>query len=208
VARAVSLPSNSFTLSSAALVADGVDFGVAAERLLRARGDRLPEPPALSILEVEDRLRAVAGARGPGSRAAKTRVVADLFAALTPVEAKYVAKNLIREMRTGVAEGVVIDALALLAGGDRAAVARAHLLEGDLPEVAARVVTHRGGTLPESTVAYFRPVRPMLAHTAESATASSGFVPASSPYPQGLPARTSSLMNGSIWLTLMGKTPR
>jgi DNA ligase-1 len=87
---------------------------------------------------------------------------------MTPVEAKYVVKNLIREMRTGVAEGVVLDALALLAGGDRAAVARAHLLEGDLAAVAARVLAHRGQPLPESTLTYFRPLRPMLAHSAET----------------------------------------
>jgi len=144
------------------------DFGEAAERLLAARGTALAEPPALSIAEVEARVRGLAGARGPGSRATKERLLAELFGALTPLEAKYVAKNLIREMRTGVAEGLVIDALALLAGGDRAAVARAHLLEGDLAEVAARVIAHRGGTLPESTLAYFRPLRPMLAHTAET----------------------------------------
>jgi DNA ligase 1 len=95
-------------------------------------------------------------------------LLAQLFAQLTPTEAKYVAKNLIREMRTGVAEGVVLDALAQLAAGDRAAVARAHLLEGDLAEVAARVLAGKGQALAPSTLEYFRPVRPMLAQTAES----------------------------------------
>ena len=146
-----------------------VDFGEAARRLLEARG-AVPEPPPLSIAEVEQRLRALAGARGPGSRAAKQRLLSELFAALTPVEAKYMAKNLIREMRTGVAEGVLVDALAVLADTERAAIARAHLLEGDLAEVAARVVASRGGPLPESRLAYFRPLRPMLAQTAESAS--------------------------------------
>jgi DNA ligase 1 len=74
-------------------------------------------------------------------------------------------------MRTGVAEGVVLDALALLTGGPRATVTRAHLLEGDLAEVAARVLAHRGAPLPPGTLVYFRPLRPMLAHTAESASA-------------------------------------
>jgi DNA ligase 1 len=148
---------------------DAVDFGQATERLLRGRSDVHPEPPALSLVEVEARVRALAGARGAGSRAAKERLLAELFALLTPVEAKYVAKNLVREMRTGVAEGVLVDALARLTGGDRAAVARAHLLEGDLATVAERVVVHRGGPFPESSLVYFRPLRPMLAQTAESA---------------------------------------
>lgn len=147
-----------------------VDFGEAAERLLAAHAEEPTDRPALAIAEVESRIRALAGAQGAGSRAAKERLLAELLAALTPVEAKYVVKNMIREMRTGVAEGIVLDALALVAGGSRAAVARMHLLEGDLAEVAARVLAHRGAAPPESALAYFRPLRPMLAQTAESVT--------------------------------------
>jgi len=144
-----------------------VDFGEAAARLLARR----EAPAALSIVEVEARLRALGRARGPGSRRAKEELLEGLFAQLTPVEAKYAAKNLIREMRTGAAEGVVLDALALVAGGDRTAMARAYLLEGDLAEVAARVVAHRGGALPPSRLTYFRPLRPMLAQSAEGTRA-------------------------------------
>jgi DNA ligase-1 len=148
--------------------ANAVDFGEAAERLLSTRPPH--EPPALSIAEVERRIRALAEERGAGSRARKEARLAQLFAELTPTEAKYVVKNLIREMRTGVAEGVVLDALAQLAAGDRDAVARAHLLEGDLAEVAARVLAGKGTALAPSTLEYFRPLRPMLAQTAESVT--------------------------------------
>ena len=153
--------------------AGAVDFGEAVERLLAGRATP-PELPALGLVEVEERVRALAAARGAGSRAEKKRLLADLFERLTPLEAKYVAKNLIREMRTGAAEGILLDALALIAGGDRAAVARAHMLEGDLTTVATLVLAHRGGPLPASTLAYFRPLRPMLAHTAESVTAALG----------------------------------
>jgi DNA ligase 1 len=145
-----------------------VDFGEAAERLLAAHGTA--DPPALSLSEVEERIRALALERGPGSRARKEALLAALLADLTPTEAKYVVKNLIREMRTGVAEGVVLDALASLTGGDRDAVTRAHLLEGDLAEVAARVLAGKGQALGPSTLAYFRPLRPMLAQTAENVT--------------------------------------
>src|SRR5207244_10039370 len=147
--------------------AGAVDFGEAVERLL-ARRETPADLPALGLLDVEERVRALAGARGAGSRAEKERLLADLFARLTPLEAKYVAKNLIREMRTGAAEGVLLDALALVAGGDRAAVARAHMLEGDLGGVAALALAHRGGPLPARAPAYFRPPPPMLAHTPES----------------------------------------
>jgi DNA ligase-1 len=146
-----------------------VDFGEAAERLLAHR-PASPAGPGLGIVEVEERIRRLGAERGSGSRAAKERLLADLLGAMTPVEAKYVAKNFVREMRTGVAEGVLLDALGVLAGGDRAGVARAHMLEGSLPEVAARVLEHRGARLPASALQYFRPLRPMLAQSAETVT--------------------------------------
>jgi DNA ligase-1 len=148
-----------------------VDFGEAAERLLAEGAGGEAEKPELTIREVEERIRDLARPRGAGARTVKERLVAELLSALTPVEGKYVVKNLVGEMRTGVAEGVIVDALAQLGGVERGAVERLHLLEGDLAEVAARVVAHRGGPLPDATLAYFRALRPMLAQTAETAAA-------------------------------------
>jgi DNA ligase-1 len=143
-----------------------VDFGEAVERRLRAVPAFAAVTPTLSIADVEQRLRDLAAPRGRGSRAGKEERLAQLLRALSPLEAKYVAKNLIREMRTGAAEGVMLDALALLAGGDRAAVARALQIEGDVAAVAARVLAARGQPLAPAAIAYFRPLRPMLAQTA------------------------------------------
>lgn len=143
-----------------------VDFGEAVEHRLAAAPGRAVVAPTQSLLDVERRMRELAGPKGRGARAGKEARLRALLEALTPLEAKYVAKNLIREMRTGAAEGVMLDALALLADGDRAAVARALQLEGDLAAVAARVVPHRGRPLPAASIVYFRPLRPMLAQTA------------------------------------------
>jgi DNA ligase-1 len=143
-----------------------VDFGEAVERRLRAVPAFAAVTPTLSIADVEQRLRDLAAPRGRGSRAGKEGRLAELLRALSPLEAKYVAKNLIREMRTGAAEGVMLDALALLTGGDRAAVARALQIEGDVAAVAARVLAARGQPLAPAAIAYFRPLRPMLAQTA------------------------------------------
>ena len=146
-----------------------VDFGEAVERRLRTVPAHADVVPTLSIVDVERRLRDLAAPRGRGSRAGKEERLAALLRALSPLEAKYVAKNLIREMRTGAAEGVMVDALALLAGGDRAAVARALQIEGDVAAVATRVLSARGQPLVPAAIAYFRPLRPMLAQTAATA---------------------------------------
>jgi DNA ligase-1 len=147
-----------------------VDFGEVVERRLRGVPAHARVVPTLSIADVEQRLRDLAEPRGRGSRAGKEERLAALLRALSPLEAKYVAKNLIREMRTGAAEGVMLDALALLAGGDRTAVARALQVEGDVAAVAQRVLAGRGRPLAPATIVYFRPLRPMLAQTAASAS--------------------------------------
>jgi DNA ligase 1 len=146
-----------------------VDFGEAVERRLGALPAHAAVTPTLSIAEVERRIRDLATPRGRGSRAGKEERLAALLRMLSPLEAKYVAKNLIREMRTGAAEGVMLDALALLAGGDRTAVARALQVEGDVAAVAERVLAARGAPLAPAAIAYFRPLRPMLAQTAATA---------------------------------------
>jgi DNA ligase-1 len=146
-----------------------VDFGEAVERRLSALPAHAAVTPTLSIADVERRIRDLATPRGRGSRAGKEERLAALLRELSPLEAKYVAKNLIREMRTGAAEGVMLDALALLAGGDRTAVARALQVEGDVAGVAERVLAGRGAPLAPAAIAYFRPLRPMLAQTAATA---------------------------------------
>ena len=85
-----------------------VDFGEAVERRLRALPASAAVVPTLSIVEVERRLLDLASPRGRGARAGKEERLAALLRALSPLEAKYVAKNLTREMRTGAGEGIMI----------------------------------------------------------------------------------------------------
>jgi DNA ligase-1 len=122
--------------------------------------------PTLSIAEVERRLLDLAG-RATRPRAGKS----DLRHPARAVASGEVTwRRTLREMRTGAGEGIMIDALALLAGGDRASVARALQIEGDVAAVAERVLAARGRPLAASAIAYFRPLRPMLAQTAATAT--------------------------------------
>src|SRR5262249_37441067 len=58
--------------------AGAVDFGEAAERLLARRAVPERALPALSLVDVEARIRALAEPRGQGSRAGKERLLAEL----------------------------------------------------------------------------------------------------------------------------------
>src|ERR1700676_2154583 len=96
-------------------------------------GDVLPErtDQGLSVLEVEATFRLIAAARGP---AAKAAIVRDLIARATPLEAKYIVKIMTGDLRIGLKESLVDDAIARAYGTTPAEVQRANMLLSDIGE--------------------------------------------------------------------------
>jgi DNA ligase-1 len=142
------------------IFAAATDFGEAIEIAMRLRAS---EPaPTLTIAEVERRLNAIAAIEGPKSRARKLEALRELIQLATSIEAKYIAKILIREMRHGVSEGMMLEAIARMASKPVAEIRRLHMLEGDL----GRVVGMLRGAPPAASgpTETARPMKPMLAH--------------------------------------------
>lgn len=81
-------------------------------------------------------------------------------ACATPREAAYVAKILTGDLRIGLREGLVLEAIAAASACDAATVRRAATAAGDIGEVA---VAARAKTLDEIAVRYFAPIAAMLA---------------------------------------------
>ncbi|MFC5135133.1 MULTISPECIES: ATP-dependent DNA ligase LigA [Haloferacaceae] len=88
-------------------VAAGFDFG--GQRGLSAFGDG-SDP--LSVAEVDGTLRELAAATGEGSESRKVDALFGLFNRCDPAEAKTLARLVLGEMRIGVGEGTVRDAVA------------------------------------------------------------------------------------------------
>src|SRR5215831_13659954 len=74
-------------------------------------GDVLPDRPGqdVSVLEVEALFRRIAAARGT---AAKTALVRDLLSRATPLEVKYIVKIMTGDLRIGLKESLVEEAVA------------------------------------------------------------------------------------------------
>ncbi len=127
----------------------------------------LVEQP-LTILEVHRQLMAMADAVGPGSRLRKERILAGLLTRSTPLMAKYLVKAIGGEMRHGVREGVLEEAIAKAFATSPELVRRAHMLSGDIAKVA-RIARERGEAgLKKMGPTVFSPLRPMLAEAANS----------------------------------------
>ncbi len=97
----------------------------------------------------------------------KREVLRDLYERCAdPREAAYLAKLIFREMRTGVQEGVLLQAIAGAFGRTFPQVRRAQLLVGDLGEVA---VLAKHDALERASFRLFHPIQFMLATPQEDA---------------------------------------
>jgi DNA ligase 1 len=127
-------------------------------------GDVLPGRSAseLSVLEVENRFRQIASARGP---AAKGALVRELLSHASPIEAKYIVKIMTGDLRIGLKESLVEDAIARAYGSTLAEVQRANMLLGDIGETVKYAIENKLG---EARMRLFHPLGFMLASPAGS----------------------------------------
>jgi DNA ligase-1 len=150
--------------------AQAVDGGEVVYLLLARARSKPPSSPSLTILEVYQVFEEIAETAGTGSRARKEALLQGLLKRATAVEAKCLAKVVFQEMRHGVNEGLMLDGIAQAALVKTALVRRANQLWGDLGEVALVALTDGQAGLKKVGVRLFRPIKPMLAQTAESLT--------------------------------------
>jgi DNA ligase-1 len=120
----------------------------------------------LTITEVRRLLEALAGASGSGSREKKERLIAALLSQASPVEAKYLVKIFVGEMRTGLYEGLMEQAVAKAFDVPLEIVQKASMALGDIGEVATIAKTEGTACLSRISFQVFRPVKLMLAQVA------------------------------------------
>lgn len=147
------------------------DIGSATKTVLeQSRGKRqtqLTQNP-LTILEVRRSLDAISQTQGTGSRTKKERQITALLSQATPVEAKYLVKIFTGEMRTGLHEGLMEQAVAKAFSVPLPRVQHAAMVLGDIGEVAEKLKTEGIDSLEKAEFTLFRPVKLMLAQTAQS----------------------------------------
>jgi ATP-dependent DNA ligase I len=141
-----------------------IGVGWAALRSLPTAADE----PSLTVLDVDAAFSGIGQVAGKGSQARRAELVGALFSAATATEQTFLRRLLGGELRQGALVGVMADAVAKAAGVAPAVVRRAAMLGGDLPAVAAAVLTHGEPALEQFTLTVGRPIGPMLAQTAAS----------------------------------------
>ncbi len=138
------------------------DLGAAAFDLLTASEPQKERGSPLPLADVAEAFDTMARAR---TTAVRSAAVEGLLRRATPLEAKYLLKLMLGDMRIGVKQSLVEEAIAEAAGAEVAAVRHAVMLEADLSRAVERAFA---GTLAEARMTLFHPLGFMLASPVET----------------------------------------
>ena len=148
-------------------IRDEGDIGAAAEKLYAKKTQMTFFSQPLTVAFVYSQLRKLATISGSRSTARKISNILELLSSASGKEAKYICRTILEELRIGVGEGIIRDAISQAFGVDKAVAERAHMLTNDLGLVAKVAMEEGEEGLKKLTLIPGRPVKPMLAQLSE-----------------------------------------
>jgi DNA ligase 1 len=131
---------------------------VAYEAVSEAKGQTAQ--PTITLSETEQLVGRLSELRGTKS---KKNLLSEVLARATPLEAKYLVKLLVGDLRIGLKEGLVEDSVARAFHQPLERVSLANMLVGDIGETAVRA---RRNELQTVAMRLFHPIKFMLATAA------------------------------------------
>ncbi|MCW4001006.1 MAG: ATP-dependent DNA ligase [Candidatus Bathyarchaeota archaeon] len=142
------------------------DIGETAEQQLSKRKQSTFFKRALTVEHVYETLDRLAKTEGSGAVDTKMALLSGLLTDASPKEAKWLIRTVTGNLRLGIADMTVLDALAIAYGGgkeNRVAIERAYNISSDLGRVASVVAEKGLEGIEKFQVMVFEPIRPMLA---------------------------------------------
>ncbi len=151
------------------------DIGLAAELLCGKPLKTLVElkKEELTVWEVFEKLRMIAGASGEGSQERKIKLLAELLRNAKGKEARYLSRLVLGTMRLGVGDKTVLDALAMAFGKgkeDKPAIEHAYNICPDVGIIAKTIATKGIKGIERIDVVLGRPIQMMLAQRVKAIT--------------------------------------
>jgi len=153
------------------VLVQAVDIGDGFKRALEKFGSKKQSflfEQKLTIKEVSSYYDRIASLKGARSRKLKEELLFSLFSLADTDEAEFLARNLTGEMRIGLHEGLMEDAIAKAFQVPVRLVRRAVMLSGDISEVAVKAKVGGVKAIEDIKIEVFRPLKPMLATDADS----------------------------------------
>ncbi len=139
------------------------DPGLAAEGLMSKKSQTTLFSEKLTVARVQENLMRLPALSGKGSQDKKLAYISELLSSAESSDAKYIIRLVLGELRLGVGDGIVRDAIASAFSVDPRLVERAYSLSTDLGEVAKTAKKEGNAGLEKVSLHVGRPVEVMLA---------------------------------------------
>jgi DNA ligase 1 len=142
------------------------DIGETSEKQLAKRKQSTFFTKTLTAERVYETLDKLAKTSGSGAVDTKMALLCGLLTDASPKEAKWIIRTVTGNLRLGIADMTVLDALAIAYGGGKEArelIERAYNISSDLGRVASIVAEKGLEGIEKFQVIVFEPIRPMLA---------------------------------------------
>jgi DNA ligase 1 len=142
------------------------DLGLAVQTVKESSKLKRLASKHYTILEIYERMYKIAQTTGEGSKDKKINMLADMIGASTSIEAKYIVRYPLGQLRLGAGDSTIMEALSVVGTGDRkfkTQLERAYNICSDLGLVAQEMVAKGPKAIENFKVTLFKPVRPALA---------------------------------------------
>ncbi len=151
------------------------DLGEATLEVMKSKSQSTLFSEPMTVERVYSTFDKVARTTGTGSQEVKLRLISSLLNDAMATEGCYIIKFVMGQLRLGIADYTVLDALAIAFTGNKAnrkALEDAYNVSSDLGTVAMLLATKGLEAVSSIKITLFKPIRPMLAErirTAEEA---------------------------------------
>ncbi|MGC9037843.1 MAG: ATP-dependent DNA ligase [Candidatus Micrarchaeia archaeon] len=142
------------------------DLGITAEQLMAQSKLKRMTKEKFEVREVFEKMRKIAQTSGEGSKEAKIKELAELLASSSPLEARYIVRFALGELRLGVGDATILEALSKVATGERdfkEKLENAYNICSDLGTIGEVLVEQGIKGIENFKVSLFKPIRPALA---------------------------------------------
>ena len=151
------------------------DLGDAAREAMKSKTQSTLFSESMTVERVYSTFDRIARTMGSGSQETKLRMISSLLNDASAAEGRYIIKFVMGQLRLGIADYTVLDALALAFTDDKAnrqVLENAYNVSSDLGTVAKLLASKGLEAVRLVQITLFKPIRPMLAErisTAEEA---------------------------------------
>jgi len=144
------------------------DLGLVAEKVVMEKKQKTIFKKELTVEEVYETFRKIGSLEGEGAIDKKVKLLSNLLLHANPIEARYIVRLALEDLKIGVGDGIIIEAIAASYSINPEDVEMLYSIYNDFGEVIDKIRKEGKNVIKQISPILGKPLRVMLAIKAES----------------------------------------